>query len=137
MIRQPEREQLKRLTVKTLDQVFVMRAKEGLGCSLFEAQAMTDLVKEVYFPWLSQPGATILCQLVAGDIGARVLPDNGITHRFSSVPVTHECGLALVGDPYGSDILGGQRPLSKCSPNHFLGTGPNLQGIVFHPTGPG
>jgi len=31
MIRQPEREQLNRLTVKTLDQVFIMRAKEGLS----------------------------------------------------------------------------------------------------------
>ena len=31
MIRQPEREQLNRLTVKTLDPVFIMRTKEGLG----------------------------------------------------------------------------------------------------------
>jgi hypothetical protein len=55
MIRQPEREQLNRLTAKTLDQVFAMRVKEGMGCSQFEAQALTDLVKEVYFPWLAQP----------------------------------------------------------------------------------
>ena len=55
MRRQPDREQLNRLTVKTPDQVFVMRAKEGLGCCQFEAQALTNLVKEVYFPWLSQP----------------------------------------------------------------------------------
>jgi hypothetical protein len=41
MIRQPEREQLNRLSVKTLDQVFIMRAKEGLGCSHFEAKAPT------------------------------------------------------------------------------------------------
>ena len=54
MIRQPEREQLNRLIVKTLDQVFVMRAKEGLGCSQFEAEALTNLVKEVCFSWLSQ-----------------------------------------------------------------------------------
>ena len=47
MKRQTEREQPNRLTVKTLDQVFVMRAKEGLGCSQFEATALTDLVKEV------------------------------------------------------------------------------------------
>ena len=53
MRRQPEREQLNRLTVKTLDQVFIMRVKEGLGCSQFEAEALTGLVKEVYFPWLS------------------------------------------------------------------------------------
>jgi hypothetical protein len=37
MKRHTEREQLNRLTVKTLDQVFVVRAKEGLGCSQFEA----------------------------------------------------------------------------------------------------
>ena len=50
MIRQPEREQLNRLTVKTLNQVFITRVKEGLGCSQFEAEALTGLVKEVYFP---------------------------------------------------------------------------------------
>ncbi|MFQ5793808.1 MAG: hypothetical protein ACE5JP_02010 [Candidatus Bipolaricaulia bacterium] len=41
MVRQsPAREQLHRLTVKILDQVFITRAQEGLGCSLFEAQAL-------------------------------------------------------------------------------------------------
>jgi len=54
MRRQPEREQLNRLTVKALDQVFVMRAKEGLGYSQFEAQALTNLVKGVDFPGLPQ-----------------------------------------------------------------------------------
>ena len=39
MRRRPEREQLNRLTVKTLDQVFIMRVKEGLGCSRLEAEA--------------------------------------------------------------------------------------------------
>ena len=53
MIRNPAHAQRHRLTVKTLDQVFLMRVKEGLGCSQFEATALTDLVKEVYFPWLS------------------------------------------------------------------------------------
>jgi hypothetical protein len=45
MIRNPAHEQRHRLTVKTLDQVFIMRVKEGLGCSQFEAAALTDLVK--------------------------------------------------------------------------------------------
>ena len=53
MIRQPEREKLNRLMVKTLDQVFIMRATEGLGMP-FEAEPLTNLVKQVYFPWLSQ-----------------------------------------------------------------------------------
>jgi hypothetical protein len=57
MIRHTEQEQLQRLTAKTLDQVIIAQAQEGLGCSLFEAQALTELVKEVYFPWLAQPEA--------------------------------------------------------------------------------
>ncbi len=55
MIRQPDQEKKHRLSAKTLDQVFVKRDQEGLSCSLFEAQALTDLVREVYFPWLAQP----------------------------------------------------------------------------------
>ncbi len=70
MRRQPEREQLNRLTVKTLDQVFIMRAREGLGCSQFEAQALTDLVKEVYFPWLSRPEAIQAGQLLLTAVSA-------------------------------------------------------------------
>ena len=70
MIRQPEREQLNRLNVKTLDQVFITRVKEGLGCSMFEAQALTELVKEVYFPWLSQPGAIQAGQLAMTAVSA-------------------------------------------------------------------
>jgi len=70
MIRQPAREQLHRLTVKTFDQVFIMRVKEGLGCSQFEAQALTDLVKEVYFPWLCQPEAIEAGQLAMTAVSA-------------------------------------------------------------------
>ena len=55
MKRQPEHEQLNRLTAKSLDQVFNMRAKEGLGSPQFEAEALTGLIKDVYFPWLSRP----------------------------------------------------------------------------------
>ena len=70
MVRKTEREQLNRLTVKTLDQVFIARAKEGLNCSLFEAQALTDLVKEVYFPWLSRPEAIQAGQLILTAVSA-------------------------------------------------------------------
>jgi hypothetical protein len=55
MKRQPELEQIQRFSVKTLDPGFVARAREGLGCSLCEAHASTELVKEVYVPWLTQP----------------------------------------------------------------------------------
>ena len=70
MRRQPAGEQLHRLTVKTLDQVFTMRAKEGLGCSQFEAEALTGPVMEVYFPWLSQPEAIQAGQLAMTAVSA-------------------------------------------------------------------
>jgi hypothetical protein len=76
MIRQPGREQLNRLTAKTLDQVFVMRVKEGLSCSQFEAQALTDLVKEVYFPWLAQPEA-----IQAGQLAMTAVSDDEPGHK--------------------------------------------------------
>jgi hypothetical protein len=70
MKRQPEHEQLNCLSVKTLDQVFIMRVKEGLGCSQFEAEALTDLVKEVYFPWPSEWEAVRAGQLVLTAVSA-------------------------------------------------------------------
>lgn len=70
MIRQPELEQIHRLSVKTLDQVFVARAREGLGCSLFEARALTELVQGVYFPWLTQPEAIRAGQLALTAVSA-------------------------------------------------------------------
>ena len=70
MIRDTEREQLNRLAVKTLDQIFVMRLKEGLGCSMFEATAVTDLVKEVYFPWIASPALIQAGQLALTAVSA-------------------------------------------------------------------
>lgn len=70
MRRHTELEQIHRLSVKILDQVFIARACEGLGCSMFEAQALTELVKEVYFPWLTQPEAIQAGQLVMVAVSA-------------------------------------------------------------------
>jgi hypothetical protein len=70
MKRHTEREQIHRLSVKTLDQVFMARACEGLGCSMFEAQALTELVKEIYFPWLAQPEAIQAGQLAMVAVSA-------------------------------------------------------------------
>ena len=70
MIRDTEREQLNRLAAKTLDQIFVMRLKEGLGCSMFEAEAVTGLVREVYFPWLANPEA-----VQAGQLAFKCVPN--------------------------------------------------------------
>ncbi len=86
MIRQPEREQLNRLIVKTLDHIFIARAREGSGCSLCEVQALTELVKEVYFPWLSQPEALQAGQL-AMTADSAVEPGHKPLSQSKMVPV--------------------------------------------------
>jgi len=86
MKRQTEREQIHRLSVKTLDQVFLARACEGLGCSMFEAQALTELIKEVYFPWLTQPEAIQAGQLAMVAVSADE-PGHKLLSKCKMTPV--------------------------------------------------
>ena len=86
MIRQPERERFHRLTLKTLDQVFIARVREGLGCSLFEAHSLTELVREVYFPWLTQTEALQAGQLLMTAVSADE-PGHKPLARCKMVPV--------------------------------------------------
>ena len=51
-IRQHQVEQLRRLHEKTLEAQFLTTVQQGLNCSPFEARAVLDVVKEVYFPFL-------------------------------------------------------------------------------------
>ena len=85
MIRNPEHEQLNRLTVKTLDQVFGARAREGLGCSLFEAEALTELVKEVYVAQLPAAAVAGVAQRAGQDLGTGLLGDVGQLLRVGGV----------------------------------------------------
>jgi len=43
---------VERLSWKTLEARFLAEIQDGLGCSPFEAQAVLDVVEEVYFPFL-------------------------------------------------------------------------------------
>jgi hypothetical protein len=83
MKRQPELEQIHRLSVKTLDQVFIVRAQEGLGCSLFEAQALTELVKDVYFSWLLRPFGKAQGRLRSGQVSQPEAIQAGRLQRHS------------------------------------------------------
>ena len=46
-----KKEELKRLKSKTLDAQFRRELEKGLNCSPFEAEAVCELVKEIYFPY--------------------------------------------------------------------------------------
>ena len=53
-IRNKKREELRRLDSKTLDARFLNEIRNGLNCSPFEAEAVLEAVKEVYFPFLDE-----------------------------------------------------------------------------------
>ena len=53
-IRNPNREILRRLDSKTLDARFLAEIEHGLNCSPFEAEAVLEVVKEVYFPFVDE-----------------------------------------------------------------------------------
>jgi DNA-binding CsgD family transcriptional regulator len=52
-VRNRDREIIKRLDSKTLDARFTTEIQHGLNCSPFESNAILEVVKEVYFPFLS------------------------------------------------------------------------------------
>lgn len=71
-IRNPRKEELTRLENKTLDSQFKRIIIEGLNCSPFEAEAVVEVVKEVYFPFLDEtsvkaPPGKITLVVVAAD----------------------------------------------------------------------
>jgi len=53
-VRNKKQEELRRLDSKTLDARFLNEIQNGLNCSPFEAEAVLEVVKEVYFPFLDE-----------------------------------------------------------------------------------
>jgi len=72
-LRNRERKVLRRLDSKTLDARFLKEIQHGLNCSPFEAQAVLEVVREVYFPFLDEqcvkapPGKTTLIGVSADE----------------------------------------------------------------------
>jgi DNA-binding NarL/FixJ family response regulator len=72
-VRNQEREILKRLDSKTLDAKFLVEVEQGLNCSPFEAEAVLEVVKEVYFPFIDEhcakapPGKVTLIAISADE----------------------------------------------------------------------
>lgn len=58
-VRKAGREVLCRLESKTLENRFLGIIRQGLGCSPFEAEAVLDSVKEVYYPYLGTGSSMI------------------------------------------------------------------------------
>ena len=93
MIRDTQQELRERISVKTLDQVFIKRIQEGLNCSPFECKAILEIVKEVYLPWLNspqtiRPGQMFITGVDVKEPAGRPLKDC----KFGSAVVTFDAG---------------------------------------------
>ena len=80
-VRNKKREELKRLNSKTLDARFLNEIRNGLNCSPFEAEAVLEVVKEVYFPFLDEqsvkapPGKITLIAVSADEPAGKPVAD--------------------------------------------------------------
>ena len=80
-IRNLNREVIERLHSKTLDARFTTEIQQGLNCSPFESEAVLDVVKEVYFPFLSaeasrlSPGKISLIAVAADEPAGKPVAD--------------------------------------------------------------
>jgi DNA-binding CsgD family transcriptional regulator len=80
-VRNRRREVLERLDSKTLDARFTTEIQQGLNCSPFEAEAVLDVVKEVYFPFLAAepplapPGKITLIAVAADEPAGKPVAD--------------------------------------------------------------
>ena len=70
-----------RLNCKTLDAKFLQEIQQGLNCSPFEAEAVLQVVKEVYFPYVDQetpippPGKITLMAVNADEPAGKPVAD--------------------------------------------------------------
>lgn len=80
-IRDARREELLRLEAKTLDARFLVVIRDGLSCSPFEAEAVLEAVREVYFPFLDEaagqapPGKVTLVAVDAEEPAGKPVAD--------------------------------------------------------------
>jgi hypothetical protein len=80
-IRNRGREELSRMECKTLDARFKQEVQHGLNCSLFEAEALVKVVKEVYLPFIEQaapvgpPGKITLVAVSADETAGKPVAD--------------------------------------------------------------
>jgi len=80
-VRNKKRETLRRLDSKTLDAKFLNEIKNGLNCSPFEAEAVLEVAKEVYFPFLDEqsvkapPGKVTLIAVSADEPAGKPVAD--------------------------------------------------------------
>jgi DNA-binding CsgD family transcriptional regulator len=80
-VRNSKKEELQRLRWKTLDAQFTKIIQDGLNCSTFESEAVLNVVREVYFPFLDEasvkapPGKITLVAVCADEPAGKAVAE--------------------------------------------------------------
>ena len=78
-----------------------------------------------------------LAQLLAGGLGAAVLPDDAVVNGLAGGAVPDNGGFALVGDAHAADVAGLQPRLGQCLFGRGQLGAPDFARVVLHPAGAG
>ena len=104
----------------------VVQDPADLGAGEVGGQREADLRPEAVL-------AALLGELVDEDVGAGVLPDDGVEDRHARLLVPDEGGLALVGDADGGEVGGGDAGLGHGALDDLARAGPDLHRVVLDP----
>ena len=97
-----------------------------LGAGEIGGQRQTDFQAETVL-------TAILGEFIADQVGARVLPDDGVIDGLAGRLLPHNRGLALVGDTHRGDVLRIHAGLGQRAGDDSLGASPDRHRIVFDP----
>jgi hypothetical protein len=90
MIRQQHLEKERRLSFKTLDEMFRRQLEVELNCSPVESKAVVEMVKDIYFPYLDHPQEIQAGKLVFLAVDANEPPGKSLKAcRFKQVLLTY------------------------------------------------
>jgi len=89
MIRNKTEERKRRLSTKTLDQAFRKEVEEGLNCSPNESEALLEIVKEIYMPYLRESQTIHPGQMVVMGIEIEEPPGKPLEkYKFKPIAIT-------------------------------------------------
>src|SRR5699024_6684235 len=106
----------------------VLQYPEDLGAGKVRVERQTNLR-------LESLDTAIRGQAVHDRLRSGVLPHDRVVHRFTSVLVPDDRGLALIRDTDGSNVVAGDVRLAQRFADHLTGVGPDLLRVVLDPPG--
>jgi hypothetical protein len=84
---------------------------------------------------LKELGQAVSAQSITVFGGAAALPDDSIMKGPAGLTVPDNCGLALIGDTHGGDLIRFHSAFAEHSPGSVQLSRPDLFGLMLNPAG--